>query len=200
MDLHLDLSLSTKFSDDDFAAGKRRKRSFSYSNYDDDQATQPPTLPLFLWSNQQDEDDDDHPKHSDTNSSSSINQNGGDESEGIVGWPPIKYRQRKTLTRNRTVDNGCADCHARVSNSKFVKVKMEGVAIARKIDLTIFNSFQHLKDVLIPMFGIFQENSSSYQLIYQDKEGDWMLADDNVSWRSFMGSVQRLKLIRSRSG
>ncbi|XP_065850459.1 auxin-responsive protein IAA29-like [Euphorbia lathyris] len=206
MELQLGLSLSnstcTKFSDDDFTA-RKKQRSVSYSNYasesDDDQVMESRTLPLFLWSNQPNQEDDD-PKHSDnSSSSSSINQEEDDSDDGIVGWPPIKFRRRKMRqTPTGGNINGCADCHSRVSNSMYVKVKMEGVAIARKIDLTIYDSFQQLKQILISMFGIFQENSTSYELTYQDKEGDWMLAE-NVSWRSFMGSVQRLKLIRSSS-
>lgn len=36
----------------------------------------------------------------------------------------------------------------------YVKVKMEGVAIARKIDLTLYDSFETLTNTLIGMFGL----------------------------------------------
>ena len=39
------------------------------------------------------------------------------------------------------------------SNSKYVKVKMEGVAITRKIDLRLYNSYQTLTKSLISMFA-----------------------------------------------
>lgn len=41
----------------------------------------------------------------------------------------------------------------RRSNSKYVKVKMEGVGIARKIDLSIHRSYQTLAPKLMPLFG-----------------------------------------------
>lgn len=50
----------------------------------------------------------------------------------MVGWPPIKSRREK--------------------HSTFVKVKMEGVVIARKVDLSLHNSYQQLKDTLDDMF------------------------------------------------
>lgn len=40
-----------------------------------------------------------------------------------------------------------------VFNPKYVKVKMEGVPIARKIDVGLYNSYQTLKTALINMFS-----------------------------------------------
>ena len=80
-----------------------------------------------------------------------------EEDDVIVGWPPIKFRRKRLCYRNRhnrRVDNGCADCHGRPSNSMYVKVKMEGVGIARKIDLSRFGSFEMLKATLLDMFEI----------------------------------------------
>lgn len=98
-----------------------------------------------------------------------------------------------------TVENGGVGggggSGGRGSIYKYVKVKMEGVGIARKIDLTLFHSYNKLTDTLISMFGKSKEIGDVYKLTYQDKEGDWLLAGD-VPWRTFVGSVQRLKLIR----
>ncbi|XP_050224212.1 auxin-responsive protein IAA20-like isoform X2 [Mercurialis annua] len=158
----------------------------------------PLTLPLLLWNNPPNDDDDQDSQHN--GSSFAFNKNEEEDSDdGIVGWPPIKHRRKRIrrMENYRTVENGCADCYGRQSN--YVKVKMDGVAIARKIDLTLFTSFQQLKQTLFAMFGICQENSTTFKLAYQDREGDWLLADD-ISWRSFVRSVQRLKLMKNNNG
>ncbi|KAJ6381111.1 hypothetical protein OIU77_029911 [Salix suchowensis] len=122
------------------------------------------------------------------------------ESDGIVGWPPIKFKRKKLGRQNSRVlevnRDGCEDCQARSSNSMYIKVKMDGAGIARKIDVSLYRSFPTLKHTLLDMFGICQENSSNYRLAYQDREGDWLLTE-GVPWRNFLGSVQRLKLTRS---
>lgn len=145
------------------------------------------TLPLLSWDNNQPNEDDD-PTDLDDNNSSTINISYGEE-DGVVGWPPIKSWRKKLCQQNNIYGGGG-------SNSTFVKVKMEGVVIARKVDLSLHHSYQDLKDTLVDMFGKGQENVEAYKLTYQDREGDWLLAGD-VPWCSFIQSVQRLKLLRS---
>ena len=77
-----------------------------------------------------------------------------------MGWPPIKFRRKKICSGNRhdnhwtVLDNGGAAVGGGGNrNSKYVKVKMEGVGIARKIDLSRHHSYQTLTDALINMFG-----------------------------------------------
>ncbi|XP_065848824.1 auxin-responsive protein IAA29 [Euphorbia lathyris] len=88
------------------------------------------------------------------------------------------------------------------SNSMYVKVKMEGVAIARKINLRLFNSYPTLTQFLINMFPKCQHEVEEedgrvvYTLTYQDKYGDWLLAAD-VPWKTFIESAQRLELQRN---
>lgn len=76
----------------------------------------------------------------------------GDESS-VIGWPPIKSWRKKhcyqNYSHNRTVENQCG----RGLNSTYVKVKMEGVGIGRKVDLSLFHSYQALTNTLIAMFG-----------------------------------------------
>ncbi|KAK8348147.1 hypothetical protein V6Z11_A06G064000 [Gossypium hirsutum] len=120
--------------------------------------------------------------------------------KGLVGWPPVKTWRRKKLrcqvhNHMTAAENGC--CGGRASNSTYVKVKMEGVVIARKIDISIHQSFETLTTTLMTMFDIFDENRRSFKLTYQDKEGDWLIAED-VPWRTFVRSLKCLKLIRSR--
>ncbi|XP_060171119.1 auxin-responsive protein IAA20-like [Lycium barbarum] len=147
------------------------------------------TLPLLVW----DKADDDH---------SEPQRKDGYEA-GVVGWPPVNSL-RKILCHQSSRGGGGAVNYVMVENGggssgrgslyKYVKVKMEGVGIARKIDLSLFQSYGTLTDTLISMFGKSKENGDAYKLTYQDKEGDWLLAGD-VPWRTFVGSVQRLKLV-----
>ncbi|KAL4345897.1 hypothetical protein AHAS_Ahas11G0324300 [Arachis hypogaea] len=65
----------------------------------------------------------------------------------------------------------------------YVKVKMEGVGIARKVDLTMHHSFHTLNHALLHMFGKPPHQfSNSYRLLFQDQQGHWLLAKD-VPWR-----------------
>ncbi|MFS7996873.1 putative transcription factor interactor and regulator AUX-IAA family [Helianthus anomalus] len=66
-------------------------------------------------------------------------------------------------------------------NDLFVKVKMEGVGIARKIDLNAFHSFEMLTTALIHMFNKsveIEEEGVSYKLMYQNRDGHWHLGGD----------------------
>ncbi|XP_022016643.1 auxin-responsive protein IAA29-like [Helianthus annuus] len=65
-------------------------------------------------------------------------------------------------------------------NELFVKVKMEGVGIARKIDLNVFHSFEMLTTALIHMFNksVEIEEGVSYKLMYQHRDGHWHLGGD----------------------
>ncbi|CAL5198659.1 unnamed protein product [Lathyrus oleraceus] len=83
-----------------------------------------------------------------------------------------------------------------VVSRNYVKVKMEGVGIARKVNLSTHHSFHTLNKTLLDMFGK-SDDDQKYELVYQDKEGDWILAQD-VSWRYFIECAQRLKLLKIR--
>lgn len=66
-----------------------------------------------------------------------------------MGWPPIKASRRLgyggALTQREEIDE---------SKGGYVKVMMEGVAIGRKVDLTVHDSYQTLTQTLNNMFGI----------------------------------------------
>ncbi|XP_062078110.1 auxin-responsive protein IAA29-like [Humulus lupulus] len=179
---------------------KKRKCGQAFSEEDDrdqDIVTVPKTLPLLLWNNRKPNDEDDDPsKDLYKNTTHNFIKNDG-EGDGVVGWPPIKAWRRRLICFHgggRAVENGCS-CGGRISKFMHVKVKMEGVAIARKIDLNLHTSFNTLTHTLMDMFGKCPEDSVNYKLTYQDREGDWLLAQD-VPWRTFIRSVQRLKLLR----
>lgn len=161
-------------------------------------------LPLLLWSGQPNDEDD---WNEEKKISRSINKDDEEENQ-VVGWPPIKSWRKKVLhhqhqaghvvnsTRMATAGNYE---YGTGSNSKYVKVKMEGVAITRKIDLRLYNSYQTLTKSLISMFAKcknLEKDAARYSLTYQDKDGDWLVAGD-VPWQTFMESVQRLKIVRN---
>ncbi|XP_022756492.1 auxin-responsive protein IAA20-like isoform X3 [Durio zibethinus] len=195
-----DININSSSSSSSSSGGGSKKRGFDEVLLFDENRNVPKTLPLLLWTNKPNDEDD--PKDLDDNSSSAIFENDG---QGLVGWPPVKTWGKKL---RREVPNDEADnnpmvaaaengCGGSASNSTYVKVKMEGVAIARKIDLSVHHSFETLINTLMKMFGIPDENWKSFKLTYQDTEGDWLLAED-VPWRTFIRSLKCLKLIKSR--
>ncbi|KAH6803248.1 hypothetical protein C2S51_034694 [Perilla frutescens var. frutescens] len=127
-----------------------------------------------------------------------IQERGNINGEFVVGWPPVKSWRKQLCHHNR---RACATNYVNVensggggrrNNSLYVKVKMEGVGIVRKIDLSIHRSYRTLSPKLIALFGKSEENAE-YKLMYQNNEGEWLHARD-VPWEWFMKSVQRLKL------
>ncbi|XP_073132525.1 auxin-responsive protein IAA13-like isoform X2 [Henckelia pumila] len=119
-----------------------------------------------------------------------------DDVHFVIGWPPVNSRRINQTYYRQNYYGGhpAANC-VRVKNSAagggrgrgggsdslFVKVKMEGIGIARKIDLNLYNSHQTLVLNLIGMFGKCGEDVGKYNLMYQDKQGDWLVARD-VPW------------------
>lgn len=75
-----------------------------------------------------------------------------------MGWPPIKSWRKKLCQKNNVYGGGGdgvggGDGGGGGSNPTLVKVKMEGVVITRKVDLSLHHSYQELKDTLVEMFG-----------------------------------------------
>ncbi|KAJ6295452.1 hypothetical protein OIU78_023465 [Salix suchowensis] len=115
-------------------------------------------LPLLSWSGQPNDEDD---WKGEKKISCSINMNDVEENQ-VVGWPPIKSWRKKMLhhqhqgvhvvNRNYRMVAGNHENGAG-SNTRYVKVKMEGVAITRKIDLRHYNSYQTLTNSLTSKFA-----------------------------------------------
>ncbi|KAG4932902.1 hypothetical protein JHK87_046904 [Glycine soja] len=140
-----------------------------------------PTLSLLPLTPNHHHDDDHHSQCSNITKDD-------EEEESVVGWPPVNYHWRKKLRVDEVVGNNNNNNHM-VSvadhrhHSVYVKVKMEGVGIARKVDLSMHQSFHTLKQTLMDMFGKCNiQQSNNYELAYLDKEGDWLLAQD-LPWR-----------------
>ncbi|XP_052209680.1 auxin-responsive protein IAA29 [Diospyros lotus] len=151
------------------------------------------------WNGQQDEEDDGNGSDSDSDTISNLDEAG--EESLVVGWPPVKSWRQKLLHhqpgRGGMAKDRAAGTHG--WKSTYVKVKMEGVAIGRKIDLQLYHSYQTLTATLIAMFGKYEKcggGSHGYTLTYQDKEGDWLLAGD-VPWQTFVESVSRLEIVKN---
>lgn len=91
-----------------------------------------------------------------------LNRDDGEENQ-VVGWPPIKqWRQKMLFPDHQHYGHGHHDLqnHQIVAkendgpaNSMYIKVKMEGVGILRKIDIKLHHSYQTLRDSLITMFA-----------------------------------------------
>ncbi|XP_034700398.1 auxin-responsive protein IAA9-like isoform X2 [Vitis riparia] len=166
---------------DDMISGRSNKKRGFIEAFE----LPPQTLPLLLWNDHPNDDDDD------------------DDRQGVENSSFIA-KKKKICSDNRddndrtVLQNGSARAGVGGGvkpNSKYVKVKMVGVGIARKIDLSRHHSYQTLTNTLINMFGKCQQDAQSFKLAYQDREGDWLLAGD-VPWRTFIQSVERLKILR----
>lgn len=76
----------------------------------------------------------------------------------VVGWPPIRSFRKNMVSNNppKTEEdaNGklLAGCH-------YVKVSMDGAPYLRKVDLTIYNSYNVLSSALEKMFSCFKDGN-----------------------------------------
>ncbi|XP_050364252.1 auxin-responsive protein IAA29 [Argentina anserina] len=192
--------------------GSKKKRSFdmAFEKIGDDDESK--ALPLFLWHGQPGEEDEDGKKQKKRDFCSLIDTKDG-EGDQVVGWPPIKSWRRKMFFSDHQ-HQGHGHAHHDFQNHQhivekendgsgspmYVKVKMDGVGILRKIDINLHHSYQTLRDSLITMFAIYKEceneDTADFTVTYQDIHGHWLLAGD-VPWQTFVESVQRLEIIRN---
>ncbi|CAI9090828.1 OLC1v1025689C1 [Oldenlandia corymbosa var. corymbosa] len=105
----------------------------------------------------------------------------------VVGWPPVwapVVRTKSSISEQVL--------------KMYVKVSMDGAPFLRKIDLTAQKGYSDLIAQLVKLFGSYgiDEGSLDYVVIYEDKEGDWMLMGD-VPWSIFLESCKRLRIVRS---
>ncbi|KAF8733089.1 hypothetical protein HU200_015454 [Digitaria exilis] len=143
------------------------------------------TLPLFVRDGDGDDDDD--------GARDGVDLHTDNKRKRLVGWPPVK------------------SAHRRSSGGAYVKVKMEGVAIGRKVDVSLHGSYDELLRTLARMFpsggagGAEDEAAVTgqhegrrrgppYVVTYEDGEGDWLLVGD-VPWEAFAKTVKRLKIL-----
>ena len=97
---------------------------------------------------------------------------------------------------------------------------MDGIPIGRKVDLQIYDSYQKLSSAVEELFRGFLEaqkdlscaesgeqgaedkifsglldGTGVYTLVYEDNDGDRMLAGD-IPWKVFVSTVKRLRVMR----
>lgn len=142
----------------------------------------------------------------------------------VVGWPPVRSFRKNTLqaaqsSRMSSEDlqtkstvgpsNGGADGQElNGNNSKnafFVKAKLDGVRICRKVDLKAYDSYDGLKSALQEMFQGFVSDiakldllhGNNYVVTHEDKDGDCLLVGD-VPWHMFVeSSVKSLRIMKA---
>nr|XP_043605844.1 auxin-responsive protein IAA29 isoform X2 [Erigeron canadensis] len=168
-------------------------------------------FPLVSWNQDEDDDDQNNPfidgcyqRNFDSN-----------REDGLDGWPPLHSWRKRFIEENHIegvgfngrVDEEGEEINNVMNNNNnnnnnellFVKVKMDGVGIARKIDLNTFHSYQMLTTTLLHMFDKYaeiEEDGASYKLMYQHKEGHWLLAGD-IPWEMFIHTVKRIQMVRN---
>ncbi|XP_073006538.1 auxin-responsive protein IAA9-like [Typha latifolia] len=141
------------------------------------------TLPLFVKNVESDDD------------------NFNSESSVLVGWPPIKFARKRC---EKWSNNGFRND---VNGVNYVKVNMKGVAIGRKVDLSLHHSYGALFNTLGQMFPNLAKHRDGKMIsmdsahhhdqcvvTYEDADGDWMMVGD-VPWEAFIRSVKRLKIL-----
>ncbi|KAF8086599.1 hypothetical protein N665_0620s0034 [Sinapis alba] len=111
----------------------------------------------------------------------------------VVGWPPVCSYRRK---------NNCKEASTtKAVGLGYVKVSMDGVPYLRKMDLGSSQGYDDLAFALDKLFGfrgivaLKDGANCEYVTIYEDKDGDWMLAGD-VPWGMFIESCKRLRIMK----
>ncbi|KAL8107211.1 hypothetical protein AgCh_023864 [Apium graveolens] len=132
----------------------------------------------------------------------------------IVGWPPVRSSRRnlsssnvcsKLETESSKNDGKKGEKSEIIEDSLFVKIKMDGVPIGRKVDLKSFTDYHNLSSAVDQLFrGLLAaqgeiwssekekmektktitgllDGRGDYTLVYEDSEGDRMLVGD-VPW------------------
>lgn len=143
----------------------------------------------------------------------------------VVGWPPVRTYRKNTLQAVQSNRMTSAEMNTKSAggptgagmeggeqmngnhskNAFFVKAKLDGVRICRKVDLQAYNSFEGLKSALQDMFqGFVSDNAkldllhgSNYVVTHEDKDGEcWFVGDG--TWSMFVGSgVRSLRIMKS---
>ncbi|XP_038875964.1 auxin-induced protein 22C-like [Benincasa hispida] len=107
----------------------------------------------------------------------------------VVGWPPVcSHRRRSSGSGNDK------DLYETKTSKMYVKISMDGAPYLRKVDL---GSYKEYSDLVVAMENLFGSaiGCSDFVLIYEDRDGDWMLVGD-VPWKMFVESCKRLRIMK----
>lgn len=144
----------------------------------------------------------------------------------VVGWPPVRASRKNIKTSSNSIKeekvvtdgSGGNKTVSDDTNSLYVKINMDGVAIGRKVDLKAYDNYQGLSSAVDELFrgllvaqgdasfditnkqtsvtpGLLDRNGE-YTLIYEDNEGDRILVGD-VPWDMFISSAKRLRVLKT---
>ncbi|KAK4345164.1 hypothetical protein RND71_035340 [Anisodus tanguticus] len=189
-----------KDSFDENFSQMKQKRSFAEAFEDRNVGVERKTLSLFVWNGQPNEDDDHHGRKKRTFKACDKDF---EKKNQIVGWPPINTWRKKQFHQGGWITN---DRNNIVGgrNSMYVKVKMGGVAIGRKVDLSLYDSYQLLTHNLLQMFAKCKftrillnqnrgNNSTRFTILHQDRDVPWKYALIFFAI-TFVETVQRIEM------
>ncbi|XP_056847709.1 auxin-responsive protein IAA29-like isoform X3 [Raphanus sativus] len=123
----------------------------------------------------------------------SLNGQPDEEEDPLESDSAVVYERINISNPAATIERG-----RRSTSSMYVKVKMDGVAITRKVDIKLFDSYESLTNSLITMFSQYQDcdrEDTNFKFTFQGKEGDWLLPGD-APWKIFAESVHRISITR----
>nr|GMC53168.1 auxin-responsive protein IAA28-like isoform X2 [Ipomoea batatas] len=115
-----------------------------------------------------------------------------------VSWAHVSsWRQKFVNELQAGVKNGNINNGGR--NSQFVKVKMVGVGIGRKVDLRLYNSYNDLRNDLVNMFAKDNacDNGGNMEYFTKTKQGIGYLLEGFHGSKTFVESVQRIEIVRN---
>ena len=76
----------------------------------------------------------------------------------MVGWPPVRSFRKNIMSQKTNTEEAEKTPRGGASGggmAALVKVSMDGAPYIRKVDLKMYNSYQHLSDGLAKMFSSF---------------------------------------------
>ena len=75
----------------------------------------------------------------------------------MVGWPPVRNYRKNMMTQQKTSgeEEASSEKAGNGGGAALVKVSMDGAPYLRKVDLTMYKSYQDLSDALAKMFSSF---------------------------------------------
>ncbi|XVF89152.1 hypothetical protein PTKIN_Ptkin19aG0107300 [Pterospermum kingtungense] len=144
----------------------------------------------------------------------------------VVGWPPVRSSRRNLASNSmfkpasespNVKEDNTGENPESSKPQMFIKVNMEGVPIGRKVNLSAYNSYEQLSLAIHELFSgllaaqrdsfatqigkkieelVKADGSGDYTLIYEDDEGDRVLAGD-VPWHMFVSTAKRLHVLKS---
>ncbi|CAA7397212.1 unnamed protein product [Spirodela intermedia] len=119
-----------------------------------------------------------------------------------VGWPPVcSYRRRRATGDwgEKKKKKKKMEEEKKKKKKTYVKVSMDGAPFLRKLELDACEGYAGLTAAVDELFGVGGLAQNEFSLIYEDKEGDWLLVGD-VPWKMFTATCKRLRSMKKSEG